>query len=162
MVILIYSVVMTQIFLIERSEPLTVLSVLNRDSLVAKTVKNLPAIQETWVLYLDIKIPWRMEWQPSIFAWRIPGERWLVGSMGSQRVGHSWVTKTFTVLNCYFLLTEITDLGTPNMYFKGILAFYFLIFIYFLKIFLIQTIFKVFIELVTMLLLFCMFWFFDL
>ena len=66
---------MTQIFLIERHEPLTVLSVLNRDSLVAKTVKNLPAIQEIWVLYLDIKIPWRRKWQPSILTWRIAGER---------------------------------------------------------------------------------------
>ena len=69
------SVGVTRIFLIERSEPLTVLSVLNRDSLVAKTVKNLPAIQEIRVLYLGIKIPWRRGWQPSILAWRIPGER---------------------------------------------------------------------------------------
>ena len=32
-------------------------------------------------------------WIPSILAWRIP---WTVKSMGSQRVGHDWVTCTFT------------------------------------------------------------------
>ena len=42
-------------------------------SLVAQTVKNLPAMQrpefDPWVR----KIPWRREWQPtSIVAWRIP------------------------------------------------------------------------------------------
>jgi len=40
----------------------------NRISLVAQTVKNLPAIQETWVQ----KIPWRRAWQPTpVF---LPGE----------------------------------------------------------------------------------------
>ena len=39
-----------------------------RDSLVAQTVKNLPAMRETWVG----KIPWRRKWQPnSVF---LPGE----------------------------------------------------------------------------------------
>ena len=32
-----------------------------RASLVAQTVKNLPAVQETWVR----KIPWRRAWQPT-------------------------------------------------------------------------------------------------
>ena len=36
--------------------------------IVAQTVRNLPAIQETWVK----KIPWRREWQPTpVF---LPGE----------------------------------------------------------------------------------------
>ena len=35
---------------------------------MAQTVRNLPAIQETWVK----KIPWRREWQPTpVF---LPGE----------------------------------------------------------------------------------------
>ena len=34
-------------------------------SLVAHMVKNLPAIQETWVQYWVGKIPWRREWQPT-------------------------------------------------------------------------------------------------
>ena len=39
-------------------------------SLVAQLVKNLPAMQETWVG----KIPWRREWllHSSILAWKIP------------------------------------------------------------------------------------------
>ena len=62
-------------------------------SLVAQLVKNLPAIRETWL--------WSLGWEdplekgkathPSILAWRIP---WAVYTMGSQRVGHDWVTFT--------------------------------------------------------------------
>ena len=37
-------------------------------SLVAQTVKNLPAMRETWVG----KIPWREKWQPTPVFW--PGE----------------------------------------------------------------------------------------
>ena len=36
-----------------------------RASLVARTVKNLPAMQETQVQSLAGKIPWRKEWQPT-------------------------------------------------------------------------------------------------
>ena len=43
--------------------------------LLAQTVKNLPAMQETWVG----KIPWRREWQPTpIF---LPGESQGRGSL---------------------------------------------------------------------------------
>ena len=34
-------------------------------SLVAQTVENLPAMQETWVQSSVGKIPWRREWQPT-------------------------------------------------------------------------------------------------
>ena len=34
-------------------------------SLVAQTVKNLPAMQETQVRFLGQKIPWRREWLPT-------------------------------------------------------------------------------------------------
>ena len=64
-------------------------------SLVARLVKNQPAMRETWV--------WSLGWEDplekgkathsSILAWRIP---WTVLSMGSQRVGHFWETFTFT------------------------------------------------------------------
>ena len=41
-------------------------------SLVALTVKNLPAMWETWVRSLVGKIPWRKAWQPTqVF---LPGE----------------------------------------------------------------------------------------
>ena len=62
---------------------------LNREwaSLVARMVKNLPAMQEFWVE----KIPWRREWQPTpVF---LPGE--LHGqTMGSKRIRHDWVIFT--------------------------------------------------------------------
>jgi len=35
-------------------------------------VKNLPAIQETWVKSLGWEIPWRREWLPTPVFW--PGE----------------------------------------------------------------------------------------
>ena len=43
-------------------------------SLVAQTVKNLPAMQESRVWSLSREDPWRRTWQThsSIFAWRIP------------------------------------------------------------------------------------------
>ena len=64
---------------------------------MAQTVKNLPAMQETWVQSLVGKIPWRRAWQPTpVFlsgesSWtEVPGR---LQSMGSQRVGHDQVTK---------------------------------------------------------------------
>ena len=63
-------------------------------SLVVKTVKNLPAMQETWVQSLVGKIPWRRAWQPTpVF---LPGESpWTeepsgLWSMGLQRIGRNW------------------------------------------------------------------------
>ena len=41
-------------------------------SLVAQTVKNLPAMQETWVQSLGREDPWRGEWQPTPVL--LPGE----------------------------------------------------------------------------------------
>ena len=68
-------------------------------SLVAQLVKNLPAMQETWVWSLGWEDPLEkgMATHPSILAWRIP---WTL-SMGSQRVRHEWVTFTFTVLSFF-------------------------------------------------------------
>ena len=73
---------------------------LQRASLVAQTVKNLPAIQETWVRSLHWEDPLEkgMATHASLLAWRIlwreePGR---LQSRGSQRVRHDWVTNTFT------------------------------------------------------------------
>ena len=55
--------------------------------LVAQLVKNLPAMQETWVESLgweDSREKGKAT-HSSVQAWRIP---WTVQSMGSQRVGH--------------------------------------------------------------------------
>ena len=61
-------------------------------SLVAQTVKNLPAMLETQVQSLVRKIPWRRARQlkSSILAWRIPWTEEPGGlqSMGLQRVRH--------------------------------------------------------------------------
>ena len=37
-----------------------------RSSLEAQTVKNPPAMRETWVRSLGLKIPWRREWLPTL------------------------------------------------------------------------------------------------
>ena len=61
-------------------------------SLVAQTVKNLPAMQKTRVRSLGQEDPLEEEMatHSSILAWRIPWTEQPHGlqSMGSQRVGH--------------------------------------------------------------------------
>ena len=56
-------------------------------SLVALLVKNLPAIQETWVQFLGWEdlLEKGAATHSSILAWRIPGT---TQSKGLQRVGH--------------------------------------------------------------------------
>ena len=62
-------------------------------SLVAQTVKSLPAMQETWVQSLDQEDPLDkgMATHSSILAWRIPWTEEPIGlqSVGSQRVRHN-------------------------------------------------------------------------
>ena len=66
-------------------------------SLVAQMVKNLPAVQETWVRSLGREDPLEkgMSTHSNILAWRIPWTEEPGGpqSMGSQRVGHNRATK---------------------------------------------------------------------
>ena len=61
-------------------------------SLVAQTVKSLPAVRETWVRSLGGEDPLaeEMATPSSILAWEIPRTEEPGGlqSMGSQRVGH--------------------------------------------------------------------------
>ena len=74
---------------------------LNWASLVAQVVKNLPAMQETWVWSLGWEDPVEkgMATHSSILAWRSPWTEEPGGlqSMGSQRVIHSLVTNTFNL-----------------------------------------------------------------
>ena len=62
------------------------------DSLTAQSVKNLPAIQETWVQFLGGEDPLEegMATHSSILAWRIPctEEPGGLQSKRSQRVEH--------------------------------------------------------------------------
>ena len=59
-------------------------------SLVAQTVKNLPAMQETWILSLGLENPLKkeMETHSSILIWRIPWteEPGRLQSMGLQEL----------------------------------------------------------------------------
>ena len=70
--------------------------ILERASLVAQMVKCLPAMREIWVQYLDQEDPLEKEMatHSSTLAWKMP---WMeqpgrLQSMGSQKVGHDWVT----------------------------------------------------------------------
>ena len=60
---------------------------------MAQTVKNMPAMQETWLLSLGQEDPLEkgMATRSSILAWRIPWTKapGRLQSMGSQRVGHN-------------------------------------------------------------------------
>ena len=66
---------------------------LNGASLEAQLVKNLPAMQETWVRSLGWEDPLEKgtATHSSIFAWRIPGteEPDRLWSIGLERVGHN-------------------------------------------------------------------------
>ena len=94
-------------------------------SLVAQMAKNLPANWEmrVWSLGWEDPLEKDMVSHSSILAWRIPWteEPCRLQSMGSQRVGHDWVTNTFTFLKgledpkklhvtCRFLLGEKDNL----------------------------------------------------
>ena len=69
-----------------------------RASLVAQMVKNLPAIQETWVRFLGWEDPLEkgMATHSSILTWRNPWTEEPGGlqSMELQRVRHNWATNT--------------------------------------------------------------------
>ena len=76
-------------------------------SFVAQSVKNLPAVQETQISSLGWEDPLEKEMaiHSSILAWKIswieePGG---LQSIGSQRVGHAWVTNTYLLI--YMLLS---------------------------------------------------------
>ena len=64
-------------------------------------VKNLPAVQETWVQFLSWEDPLEkgMATHSNILAWIIPWteEPGELQSVWSQRVGHNWVTNTHIV-----------------------------------------------------------------
>ena len=88
--------------------------VLLKASLVAQTVNNLPAMQETWVRSLSEEDPSEEEiaTHSSILGWRIPWTEEPGGlqSVGLQRVGHDWVTDTVTA-------TLLLEVGLGNVEF---------------------------------------------
>ena len=94
-------------------------------SLVARMVKNLPAMQETWVTSLGQEDPLdkEMATHSSILTWRIPRTEvsGRLQSMESQRVRHNWVTNTFTSLSM-IVNSQIYEQG-PNSEFLHSLDF---------------------------------------
>ena len=81
----------------------------------AAQTKNLPAMQETQVRSLGWEdfLEKEMATHSSIFAWRIPWteEPDRLQSIGSQRVGHDWATKTCTPLHVLLSNTSHTSLN---------------------------------------------------
>ena len=80
-----------------------------RAPLVAQMVKNPAAAQETWVhLRREDPLEKEMAAHSSILARRIPWTEEPEGlqSMGSQRVGHDWVTNTFSLTFFPHLLSQ--------------------------------------------------------
>ena len=74
---------------------------------MVQTVKNLPAMQETWVQSLCTEDPLEMGMatHSSILAWRIP---WTekpgrLQSMGLQKVRHDSATNTCIICTLYIL-----------------------------------------------------------
>ena len=93
-------------------------------SLVTQTVKNLPAIQETWVWSSGWKDPLEkgVAAHSSILAKRVPWteEPGRLQSTGSQRLGHNWLTNTFTNYFHTHKLQCLTECGYPSVTFIGI------------------------------------------
>jgi len=58
----------------DKNNNIEILNKINRTDLVAQLVKNLPAVQETWVQFLGWEDPLEKEMaiHSSILAWRIP------------------------------------------------------------------------------------------
>ena len=81
-----------------------------QSSLVSQMVKNLLAMQQTWVRSLGQEDPPEkgMAAHSHILAWRIPWSEGPGGlqSIELQRVGHDWVTKTFTLLVKYYWMSS--------------------------------------------------------
>ena len=85
---------------------------------MAQMVKNLPAMQETWVRAWVGKISWRRAWQPTLvfLPGKFHGQRSLVGYIpwGLQRVGNDWATNTHTQTHTHIILAT-----TMRRYYKG-------------------------------------------
>ena len=79
----------------------------NRALLVAQTVKNLPAVRETWVQSLGWEDPLEKEVSThcSILSRKIPWteEPGRLQSMESQSIRHNWMTNTFSAKLAWFL-----------------------------------------------------------
>ena len=82
----------------------------NQASLVAQTVKNPPAVQETWVRSLDCEDPLEegLATHSSILAWRFPMDR------GAWRAIVHGVAKSRTQLSTHTKHTHIMIINGSN------------------------------------------------
>ena len=99
-------------------------------SMVAQQLKHLPGMRETQVRSLDQEDPLEKEMatHSSTLAWRIPWreEPGRLQSMGSQRVGHNWLTSLSR-----FILTEFWEIlhivCTNPLIFSWYMAYFFIL-----------------------------------
>ena len=102
-------------------------------SLVAQMAKNLPTVWETWVQFLGREDPLekRMATHSSILARKMswieePGR---LQSMGSQRIGHDWVTNTSSLPLHNYSIKEV-NWGVIKYYMGGrllLICFHFIV-----------------------------------
>ena len=96
-------------------------------SLLAQVVKNLPAMQETWVRSQgwEDSLEKGMATHSSILAWKIPWTEEFVRqqSMGLQRVRHDW---TITLSLSYEIRSFVTGLFHLAYYFQVLNILYFI------------------------------------
>ena len=94
--------------------------ILTRTSLVTQMIKNLPAIQETWVQSLCWEDPLEKEMatDSSTLVWKIPWteEPGKLQSTGSQRIGHNWATSL--LLFCFIDSAKAFDYMDHNKFWK--------------------------------------------
>ena len=86
--------------------PILIAIQLNQASLVAQTIKNLPALQETWVWFLGWKEPLEREWLPTpvFLTGEFHGQRGLVGC-SLWGLKESDTTEQLT-LSLHFIVTQ--------------------------------------------------------
>ena len=108
--------------------------------MVAQMVKNLPAMQETWVQSLEVEsLEKGMATHSSILAYRIPWteESVRVWTMGLQRVRQDWVTEQqqFVLYICGYasvlLYSQVYCIFLESTYKWAPTAFVFLCLTYF-------------------------------
>ena len=97
-------------------------------SLVAQTVKNLPAMQKLWFWSLGQEDPLREEMatHSSVLAWGIPWREEPGGlqSMGSQRVGHDWATNTNSFHHCIHKSVFYVCISIPALQISSSVLFF--------------------------------------
>ena len=86
---------------------------------MVQMIKNLPAMQETWIQSLSWEDPLEkgMATHASILAWRIPWteESERVQSLGSQRVRHDSATNTFSLWDAVFSKISFPSIAVPSL-----------------------------------------------